>query len=104
MATLRQIFDRLNPLQGELQPPHRSFSISEWEKRHPLVPNAAPEAEYEVYLADLWDPTTEHSRVLFTGTEAACELYLETDPRPNCTRFKARIRSTGGIILPEPVR
>ena len=99
MASLREIFDRLNPLQGELQPAHRSFDAEAARAR--FEPKSPSEAEYEVYIADLWDSATGHSTVLFTGTEAACELYLETDPRRNCMRFKARIRPTGELISPE---
>jgi len=100
MASLREIFDRLNPLQGELQPAHRSFDAEAARSRS--KPKPSSEAEYEVYIADLWDSATGHSTVLFTGTEAACELYLETDPRRNCMRFKARVRPTGELISSEP--
>lgn len=60
------------------------------------TPPSEPEMEHEVYLASRWDPSTGFAPVLYTGTQAACELFLkEEDPRPNCLRNEARIRPTG---------
>lgn len=98
MASLREIFDRLNPLQGGAS---AQIALDAEAARDRFEARFFLQPEHEVYLADLWDPTTRHSRVLFTGIEEDCELYLETDPRPNCMRFKARIRPTGMLINPQ---
>lgn len=59
-------------------------------------PKAEPELEYEVYLADRWDPQTSHSTVLYTGSLEQCEDYREANRRPNCLRYQEpAIRPTG---------
>lgn len=65
------------------------------------APSSEPEMEHEVYLASRWDSSTGFSPVLYTGTQAACELFLkEENPRPNCLRSETRIRPTGKMFQP----
>lgn len=56
--------------------------------------------EYEVYLAGLWDSSTSHAPVEFTGTQEECEAWLadKANVRKNCLNWKQSIRSTGELM------
>lgn len=56
--------------------------------------------EHEVYLAGLWDSSTSHSPVEFTGTREECEAWLadSANVRQNCRNWKQSIRPTGKLL------
>lgn len=54
--------------------------------------------EHEVYLAGLWDQSTSHAPVEFTGTREECEEFIAANPRRNCLNWKQAIRPTGKLV------